>query len=264
MSYALLAALTTSTQTLSLGSSGVGAITSLDVLPVFLKLTRVSDGAVEVVQLIEKVSDSTGTVLRGQLNSTAITFSIGDAADILGIPVQTFIKQYYVGSPALGTTTAVHAAITLNGGPQTITTAITNPDACRCATITGNAGGNAGNVVITGTDYSGNVITDTIALSGTSTVSGVKGFTTITSIVVPTETHVGTDTVAIGVGAKIGMPMLLTRNTVVNAFLNGAPETTHSWTFASDGTEGGTTVTLSSALNGDAVIIDYYPTEAVN
>ena len=264
MSYLLGASLTTSGQTLTLQSSGIQQILSTTTLPVFLKLLRASDQAVEIVQLVQQISSTEGTILRAQVGSTALAFTTADSATVLGLPVQTFVKTLFAGSPALGTSTAVHAAITLNGGPQTITTAITNPDVCRNVTITGNAGGIAGNVIITGTDYNGNTITDTIALSGSSTVQGVRAFASVTSIQVPTETHVGTDTVSIGVGPKIGMPYLLTRDTVLATFLNGVREAADSWTFATDNTLGGSTVQLGSALNGDPVIIDFYPTSAVN
>src|SRR5262245_5714395 len=90
------------------------------------------------------------------------------------------ISSYSLGTPALGATTAVHAAIPLTSGAQDISTALTNPDSPRNITVTGNASGNAGNVVITGTDVKGATLTETIALSGTSTVVGNKAFATVT------------------------------------------------------------------------------------
>lgn len=123
----------------------------------------------------------------------------------------------YNSTPALADVDAIHATITQTASPQTITTAISNPDFPRVITITGNASGNAGNVVITGTNFAGEVITNTIALSGTATVVGTKAFKTVTSVLVPAETHAGTDSLTIGFGAKVGFPVIITNASQVVA-----------------------------------------------
>lgn len=115
----------------------------------------------------------------------------------------------YEVAPALQTAVYVHAAIPMTSGAQTITTLITNPDVPRIVTIKGNASGNAGNVVINGTDINGNVIANTIALNGSSEVIGTKAFKTVTSIVLPAEVHAGTDTTSIGIGVKLGLPHIM-------------------------------------------------------
>lgn len=98
--------------------------------------------------------------------------------------------QKYVIAPALGTATYVHAATALTAGVQTVSTAITNPDVPRVVTVKGNVSGVAGNVVVTGTDIDDDVITNTIALSGTAEVSGTKAFKTVTSYTLPARVHV--------------------------------------------------------------------------
>lgn len=123
----------------------------------------------------------------------------------------------YSLAPALADVDAIHAAITQTASPQTITTGIGTFDYPRTVTITGNASGNAGDVVISGTNFAGTAITDTIALSGTSTVQGAKAFKTVTSIAVPAETHAGTDSLTIGFGAKIGFPVIITNASQVVA-----------------------------------------------
>lgn len=119
--------------------------------------------------------------------------------------VEVALPVHYSIAPAAKSATAVHAAITLTAAAQTITTAITNPDVPRVVTIKGNASGNAGNVVITGTNAAGDEITDTIALNGSTEVSGVKAFATVTSIALPIQTHAGTDTVSIGRADVFGL-----------------------------------------------------------
>lgn len=133
-------------------------------------------------------------------------------ANLAGSLALSFLAHYQI-APALQTATYVHAAVTLGTGvTTTVTTAITQPDYPRIATIKGNAGGIAGNVVITGTNFKGEVITDTIALNGANEVLGVKAFRTITSILLPARTQAG-DTVSIGVGKLFGLPHIVANAT---------------------------------------------------
>lgn len=99
-------------------------------------------------------------------------------------------------------TSGIHANITGNGSIQNITTAITNPDEPRNATITGSAGA-SGDIVLTGL-VRGVEDTETIALDGTNTVQGNKPFDTVTNIKVPAELA-SPKTVSIGWGDKIGL-----------------------------------------------------------
>lgn len=119
-----------------------------------------------------------------------------------------FMHQYSI-APAAKSATGVHAAIALTASPQTITTAITNPDVPRTVTVKGNASGITGDVVITGTNINGDAITDTIALNGATEVEGAKAFSTVTSIQLPAEIHAGTDTVSIGKANSFGLPEIV-------------------------------------------------------
>lgn len=179
--------------------------------------------------------------------------------DGTGVPVQSIS----LGSPALGATTAVHAAVTDNGSPQTITTGITNPTVPR--NITATAGGTAGDikaiqVVVTGTDASGAVITETLpafTVDTAGTVVGSKAFATVTSIQIPAHDGTGATT-AIGTGSKLGLGWALGRNTVLAAFLGGVKEGTAPTVATSTSAVPSNTVSLNSALNGSEVIVDFY------
>lgn len=133
---------------------------------------------------------------------------------------------HYQFAPITADTDYVHAAITLPAADTTVvTTAITNPDFPRIVSVTGNALGITGNVVIDGTDAAGTVIQDTIALNGTDTVLGVKAFKTVTSITVPARNAEG-DTVIVGVGNKFGMPVVVAYGGFLLAYLfDGAVDT---------------------------------------
>jgi hypothetical protein len=167
-----------------------------------------------------------------------------------------------LGSPALGTSTAVHAAVSDTGSTITITTAITNPDVPR--NVTATPGGTTANVtavscVITGTDSEGNALTETLPAfsAGASTaVTGVKAFATITQISQPA---CGTSvTIAYGLGSKLGLPRRLSRDTILNTYLNGVREGTRSTVAVHASNIFSNTVSLNSALAGTPVVVDFY------
>jgi hypothetical protein len=137
---------------------------------------------------------------------TVATPSVGSIAPMAAIK--------YSVTPVIGTATYVHAAVTLGTGTTTVTTAITNPDVPRIATIKGNAT-MSGNVVITGTDINDASATDTIALNNTSEVAGDVAFKTITQIVFPIKTNGSGDTVSVGIGNLIGLPIAVPDASVV-------------------------------------------------
>lgn len=175
------------------------------------------------------------------------------------------VLVYEPGSPALGTTNAVHAAaaVLASGGPQVISTAITNPVIPR--NVTATAGGTAGDikavqVTVTGTNMRDEVITETLpvfTVDTAGTVVGSKAFKTVTSYSVPAMDGTGA-TVAIGVGAELGLPNTLSRNTVIDAYLGGTKEGVAPTVTVSSTAVESNTVALNSALNASAVAIDYY------
>jgi hypothetical protein len=176
------------------------------------------------------------------------------------------VRSCALGAPAVGSTTAVHAAVTDTGSQQVITTGITNPAVPR--NITATAGGTAGDikaiqVTVAGTDLEGNPITETLpafTVDTPGTVVGSKAFATVTSITIPAHDGTGATT-AIGTGAKLGLPVRLSRNTVLAAFLGGVREGTAPTVAFSGSAVDSNTVQLSSALNGSAVIVDLYETD---
>jgi hypothetical protein len=111
----------------------------------------------------------------------------------------------------------VLAATLLTTAVQTVTTGITNPDFPRLLVVDGGDGNVTGNVVITGTDIRGNAISDTIALSGTDTVPGIKAFKTVTSIQLPVYAVAGTETVSVGVSDVLGLEMIPAIATAISA-----------------------------------------------
>jgi hypothetical protein len=135
------------------------------------------------------------------------------------------------------------------------------PDVPRNVTVKGNDANVAGNVTVYGTDAEGNVINEVIALAGVAVVVGNKAFATITKVTLPHYAVANTERVRVGTGAKLGLPVRLTRNSVLAAFLANVREAVApTVAFHADNLESNT-VTLNSALNGTAMIVDLYETQ---
>lgn len=173
------------------------------------------------------------------------------------------IKTLSLGSPAVASTTGVHAAVTDTGVEVVVTTAITNPVVPR--TITATAGGTAGDikaiqVIIAGTNAEGVAITETLpvfTVNTAGTVVGAKAFATVTSITIPAHDGTGATT-AVGFSDVLGLGLRLSRNTVVAAYLGGTKEGTAPTVAVSSTAIESNTVDLNSALNSGAVLVDVY------
>lgn len=173
------------------------------------------------------------------------------------------LQSYDAGSPAVGATTAIHAAVTDTGSQQVVTTGITQPDTPR--NVTATAGGTSADVkaiqvIVAGTNINNEAITETLpafTVNTTGTVTGSKAFKTITSITIPAHDGTGATT-AVGTGGKLGLPEKLSRNTVLAAYLNGTKEGTPPTVATSASAVESNTATLNSALNGNPVVIDFY------
>lgn len=145
---------------------------------------------------------------------------------------------------AAANTTAVMAAQATVVAGKTFTTGFTAPDVPRNLTIT--TGGTtadiaAGNVVITGTNVEGKVITESFAMADNlngSTV-GNKAFKTVTQVVFPAADGTGA-TIAVGYGAKLGLNHRLVPNAT-------------SIVVVSDTAPDGTTPVLQSAATASTV-----------
>jgi hypothetical protein len=139
-----------------------------------------------------------GTILTGGITPPSSSTGIFSAV----------AEVKYTTAPLVDDLVSVHAALTLTGLAQPgVITGITSPDVPRTVSITTSAN-QVGNVVVHGTDYAGNVVSDTIAEGNATTTNGVVAFATITSIDFPARSAPG-DTVSLGRGVKIGLPVAL-------------------------------------------------------
>lgn len=101
-----------------------------------------------------------------------------------------FLAHFQVlADDAVATSANGVAAYNLGVATQEKITGITNPAVPRALSIVGNVAGITGNVVIKGTNYANEAITETLALNGTATVNGNKAFMTVTEVDLPTQIH---------------------------------------------------------------------------
>ena len=144
------------------------------------------------------------------------------------------------------------------GSQAIIEHGFTNPPCAR--NLTATAGGTAADVraiqvIIDGTDISGEAITETLpafTVNTAGTVVGSMAFSTVTRITIPAHDNTGATT-EIGFGDKLGLPYLLPINTCLLSSLNGAKESTGATVTRSATALMLNTIDLNSALNGTAV-----------
>lgn len=115
--------------------------------------------------------------------------------------------------PSIATAAAVMAATAVsNTAATTFTTGFTAPDVPRNLTVTianGTAANvAAGNIVVTGTNVEGKVITESFAVTDNTpaTITGNKAFKTVTQVDVPQQDGTG-GTVSVDTGSKLGIGM---------------------------------------------------------
>lgn len=139
------------------------------------------------------------------------------------------MRIFEIEAPIGVSASAILNAANLSSASQiatkTSSSAVSDPDVPRVLSVVGSAATVAGNVVVSGKDIEGNDISDTIALNGTSTVSGVKAFSEVESVVLPTKTG-ATETVSVGVTKKFGMPEVVTKDGIIFANAGSAIEGT--------------------------------------
>lgn len=226
---------------------------------------------VKAIQVIVIGTDAAGDPLTESLpaftvNTTGSVTSVGSFKTITSIEIPAHDGTGATTSVGVygESATGVLAAWTDIGVAAVFVTAtITNPAVPR--NITATAGGTAGDIkaiqpIIVGTDKAGAAVSETLTaftVDTAGTVTGAKAFATITYIDLPVHDGTGATT-AFGTGAKLGLPKKMSRNQVIAAFLANVREATAP-TVAVSATElASNTASLSTALNGTAVIIDYY------
>ncbi len=140
---------------------------------------------------------------------------------------RAFIAHYQIAAADADAAAGAYIeALTVLGAAVTTVLAAdlsAQPPTPRVLSITGDAAGSVGDVVINGTDANGAALTETIVSTGAATVAGKRAFATVTSIVFPAGD--GTSQISVGITDDVGLPFCLPYNTVL-LILNNATATT--------------------------------------
>lgn len=182
-------------------------------------------------------------------NFTAMT-------DVPGVNLDVRVPVTYSLSEAEGAAADADGILdgtALGAEASTVTTFLAQPPCPRNVTIVASDA-QTGKATITGTNIAGATISEELTINGATPVVGSKAFKTITSIALPVKA--GTETVDVGWGSKIGLPVKLSRNTVLAAYLDKAREATAPTVAVSATALESNTVTLNSSLNGKVVDIE--------
>jgi hypothetical protein len=148
---------------------------------------------------------------------------------------------------------------------RTFTTFLAQPDYARqlsliAKTNTGDVP--AGDVVITGTDIDGNVITDTLTFTANQATAEntVKAFKTVTQIAFPAPDG-DTATWDLGTTDALGLEERLDGDTILYANHTGTRETTHPTLVSNSTDKTKNLITLNTALDGsgDVEVAYIYP-----
>lgn len=178
---------------------------------------------------------------------TRIVYDYPDGIAIFGEiqSPQGYIRRQQWSAPLAASAAYILSAQSLASG-GTATTFVHQPDFPRNLTVVAS-GSATGNVVVTGTNIRGEVITETLALNGTTPVPGAKAFASVASVALPT---VSATTINLGIGVKFGLDRCMSEASVVNAYTDGVRETTAPTVgFDSDEVEKNT-MSTNTAPNG--------------
>lgn len=169
-----------------------------------------------------------------------------------------YMYPQYWTNPAAASAALLLSAQSLAAG-GTISAFLAQPDFPRNLQVVAS-GAATGNVVVTGTNIRGAVITETLALNGATPVIGNKAFATVTSVVLPT---VAATTINLGTGVKLGLERVLLADTVTLTTVNAVYETTRPTVATSSTAIESNTVTTNTAPNGSKSIICMYLTKEI-
>jgi hypothetical protein len=192
---------------------------------------------------------------RGSLGARINALETSSPVYLSGVTMTGFSTMVYETAPVLGTATYLHTAIILTGATQTITVFAHQPDVPRLLVVSGNQATMNGSVVITGTDFSGAVLTQTLTLNNGTSVPTTKAFASVTSVVVPALAQPG-DTVTIGVINKIGFPIAVPYSYLFFDGLFGGSHDAGTGTFAA--TVNGSYYAPAGSLDGTTKVDLYF------
>lgn len=167
-----------------------------------------------------------------------------------GSKASSACRLYNLGAPALADDDLIVTTTNMKIGEYTIAA---QPEVPRNITVTVTAGDTAdtmGTITITGTNYNDEAITEEITPVAGSTVAGTKAFKTVSTVVgagwVIDGSEGTNDTIIVGTGNELGLPLLLDSATEIIMGVLGTTITATNPTVATPASLEGTTIDMSS------------------
>lgn len=219
-----------------------------------IKKTDSSSNYVKIVPSASDTIDGFANYLLIRQNQTITLQASSDVSWKVLKPGAGSVTKLSLGAVANDEVAATVADVDMKVGTYTIAA---QPDVPRNITVTHTADGTAdtlGTIVIVGTDYAGDALTETLTPVSGTIAAGTKAFRTITSITgVGWVIAAGNDNVSLGRGSLIGLPVALPSGTGAALGILGT-------TAAGKATTGGTLATSTVAEasgTGSAELVVY-------
>ncbi len=204
------------------------------------------------------VADAAQTLTNKTLTSPKINEDVALTATATqlneaGSKASSACRLYNLGAPALASVNSLVTSTNMIVGEYTIDGS--QPDVPRNVTVSATAGDTAdtmGTITFVGTNYADEAITEEITPIAGSTVAGTKAFKTITTITgagwVIDGSESTNDTVIIGVGNEIGLPIALDSATEIMMGILGTAIVATNPTVGTPATIEETTIDVSSGI----------------
>lgn len=178
---------------------------------------------------------------------------------------QMMIEKQSIAAPLLGTATRLKSAnASSNSATTTITTFTAQPDVPRNIVITTGgttASCSAGSVVVSGTNFYGNAITESFTITSTQNgaTTGAKAFKAVSSVLIPIQGNGSGCTYSVGTGSKLGLKSCMaTADHYSHSGFGGVKEVTAATIAANASAVESNTASLSSALDGASNVNLFY------
>jgi len=167
-----------------------------------------------------------------------------------GTKANSTCRLYNLGAPALADDDLIVTSTNMKVGEYTVAA---QPDIPRNITVTVTAGATAdtlGTVTISGTNYDDDEISEVITPVAGSAVAGTKAFKTVTTVVgagwVIDAVEGTNDTIKVGIGNELGLPLMLDSATEIMMGTLGTTITATNPTVTNPATLEGTTIDMSA------------------
>jgi len=225
-----------------------------------------ANGNIVMETVTDADNDGTMAINLTEAPLTLVTFSQSQNTQAGVLPVnQVETLPVFSGCSQDGTIVVVVTAANMSNSPKSVNVDVTTTDVGADAVATKiraafvqdtdingffSIGGSGVNVVLTARDAVANDATMAITVIDAPATGVTFGASQ------NTQAAVDFDTVSVGVGSKLGLPYRLSRNTVLQAFLNGVKEGVAPTVAIDSDDIADNTIQLVSALNGDEVVIN--------